>query len=314
MLVCVALCLGMLYQVPTKPSGNLTNQNSVIAEVGDDKVTEQMVNRRIKETFGQSDLPPATMAVYVPMLVRQMIFDRGAAYMAEQMGIKVSDEEVRRQIQSVPQFANLSPEEEKKVVEQMGYTVEELHEAFRKNAVENVLLNQIADSVKVSDEEAENAYRDFNTKIKLTYIVFGHDKKEDAARAAETLATNGGDIETVAKSFRLPVTTSDSFSREGYLDRRVRGDRLSVFTMAVGATIGPIDADDEFLVAKLVEKVDADMKAFAAHRDEVVKKALAKKLEERRKSFEESVLDTLTKQGKIKIHQDVLDRMLAKHR
>jgi len=52
------------------------------------------------------------------------------------MGFRVSDAEVGRQIRTDQRFANLPPDQEANILQQMGYTVEELVADFRKNAVE----------------------------------------------------------------------------------------------------------------------------------------------------------------------------------
>jgi hypothetical protein len=313
MFICVLISAGMLYQAPAGSAAGVTAQKNVIAEIGDDKLTEEMVIRRIRETFGNQTLPSSMLAVYVPVLIQRMIFDRAAAYEAAQMGFTVSDAEVRRQMRSIPQFANLSPDEVKKVVEQMGYTIEEFERDFRKNAVEKMLLDQVADGVTVTNEDAENAYRETNLKIRLRYIVFPGNKDRDAMVAADMLTKNGGDIEALAQRFGLEVKTSDPFTRNGSIGGMEASRFGEAFSKAVGAPVGPIIAGGPPVVAKVVEKIDADMKGFAAQRDAIKTKIMDRKLEERRQSLEDSLLAKLAGEGKLKVHKDVVDRMLSKY-
>ncbi len=169
--------LGMLlYLVPSGPSMGGPNTESVVAEVGGTKITEEMVYRHIRETFGNQQLPPSTLAVYVPMVIQQMIADQAVSYEAERMGFRVSEAEVARQIRTNPSLANVPPDQEAMMLQQMGYTPEEFVANFRKNAIEVYLQNIAAASVIVTPQEAEKAFRDANEKIKLQYILFPADK------------------------------------------------------------------------------------------------------------------------------------------
>lgn len=173
MLIAVAVHLGMLWQFPF---GGGANKEAVVAEVGGEKITENMVYRRMRQTFGNTQLPPSTMAVYVPMLIQRMVEDLAVAYQAERMGLRVSEAEVRRQIRSDPNFAKLSPDQEANAIQQMGYTVEEFKRAYRQNAVANMLNTMAAMTVVVTPQEVERMFRDANEKIKLRYIDFPLDK------------------------------------------------------------------------------------------------------------------------------------------
>ena len=180
-IILAVVSLGMLmYLIPSGPSmGGPTNE-AVVAEIAGDKITEEMVYRRIRGVFGNQQLPPSTMAVYVPILVQQMIEDRAVAYQAERMGFRVSEAEVGRQIRVSPQLANLPPDQEENAMRQMGFTVEEFVADFRKNAVENMLGSMAAGTVIVTPQEAEKAFRQVNEKIKLQYILFPADKFKSA--------------------------------------------------------------------------------------------------------------------------------------
>src|SRR5260370_13932904 len=132
-IILAIVSLGMLlYLVPSGPSMGGPNTESVVAEVGGEKITEEMVYRHIRETFGNQQIPPSTMAVYLPMVIESMIEDRAVAYQAERMGFRVSESEVARQIRTVPQLANLPPDQEENILRQMGYTVEEFVANYRK--------------------------------------------------------------------------------------------------------------------------------------------------------------------------------------
>jgi peptidyl-prolyl cis-trans isomerase D len=169
--------LGMLmYLIPSGPSMGGTAAQSVVAEVAGEKITEDMVFRRLRQTFGQTQLPPSSMAAYVPILIQRMIEEMAVAKQADRMGFRVSEAEVGRQIRTDPNFVNLPPDQEANALQQMGYTVEEFVASYRKNAVENMLNTMAAMTVIVTPQEVEKMFRDANEKIKLQYIDFPVDK------------------------------------------------------------------------------------------------------------------------------------------
>jgi peptidyl-prolyl cis-trans isomerase D len=614
--------LGMLmYLIPSGPSMGGPATQAVVAEVGSDKITEDMVYRRMRQTFGQTQLPPSTLAVYVPILIQHMIEDIAVAQQAERMGFRVSEAEVGRQIRTDPNFVNLPPDQEENALRQMGYTVEEFVASYRKNAVANMLMTTAAMTVIVTPQEVEKMFRDANEKIKVKYIDFPADKfksgvtvtpadlqaaynrtkanytipesrnaqvilidqdqvsatikipeaqlrayydahqddfrvkdrvklrrilfdtvgklpddvnkikvkaqdvlkqaragadfaelakknsqapdtadkggdmgwmqreqlsalgpfadvafklkpgeisdlvttqfgfdiikveekkpsglqpfekvkdqiaprisgqlvidkmqtlaaqaradlmkapqngeqiasklglqfvkaddvlpegiiagvgaskelgngivslakgqvseaiqvsptrlavatvtqvnpprvrpfaeveaqvresfvtqksnealQQKAKQAADMLASNGGDIEAVAKSFGLEVKTSDPFNRNGSVAATMAASFFGdIFSKPVGATMGPINAGGQTVVAKLVEKTEPDMKELAAQRDNILRNLKDKKLEERRMLFQDSVVYQFTKEGRVKIHKDVVDRMMSQY-
>src|SRR5438552_8511256 len=145
--------LGMLmYLIPSGPSMGGPTTQSVVAEVAGEKITEEMVYRRLRQTFGQHQLPPSTMAVYVPILIQRMIQDLAVAQQADRMGFRVSEAEVGRQIRTDPNFVNLPPDQEENALRQMGYTVEEFVADYRMNAVGNMLKTAAAMTVIVTPE------------------------------------------------------------------------------------------------------------------------------------------------------------------
>jgi hypothetical protein len=86
------------------------------------------------------------------------------------------------------------------------------------------------------------------------------------------------------------------------------------FTKPVGTIIGPnaIGADSK-VVCKVVEKIPADLNGLASQRAAIRDQLKGQREQARGTLFEEGVRDALIKEGKIKIHQDVIDRLLASY-
>ena len=63
----------------------------------------------------------------------------------------------------------------------------------------------------------------------------------------------------------------------------------------------------------MVEKLPADMSGLAAQRVAIRDEIKSQKGQARNALFEEGVRDALTEEGKIKVHQEVFDRLLASY-
>ncbi len=133
--------------------------------------------------------------------------------------------------------------------------------------------------------------------------------------ATDTLAKSGGDLAAVAKSLGLQVTTSDAFTRNGSLNPNMGASYFGeAFTKPVGAIVGPINASGQTVIAKVVDKVEPDMKDFAAQRASIISSLKQKKTEERSLLFQDSILHKLEQEGKIKYHKDVVNQIMQRYR
>jgi peptidyl-prolyl cis-trans isomerase D len=159
-------------------------------------------------------------------------------------------------------------------------------------------------------EEVQSKVHDALIKDKLNKLV---DQK--ATQLADKARANGGDLAAAAKSMGLEVKTSDAVDHAGAIEGLGSASMLpDAFTMPVGSIIGPKGfTADSRVVCKVVEKIPADMAALASQRDSIRNQIKGEKGRARNSLFEEGVRDALTKEGKIKVHQDVIDRLLASY-
>jgi peptidyl-prolyl cis-trans isomerase D len=138
---------------------------------------------------------------------------------------------------------------------------------------------------------------------------------EKSAKAAEVAKANGGDLKAAAKAVGLEVKTSVPFNRtgavEGLGDARYLGDS---FDKPVGTVIGPINVGTQTVLVKIVDRVTADVTKMGAERETIVMQLKRKKSNERAEMLRDSVLSYLSQKGKVKIHQDVLERLQARYR
>jgi len=138
---------------------------------------------------------------------------------------------------------------------------------------------------------------------------------EKSKKAAEMAKANGGDLKAVAKSMGLEVKTTDLFTRNGAVEGLGGAAYLSeAFDKPVGTLLGPLFTGNQTIVAKVSEKQEGDMAKFAAEREGLVNQLKGKKSAERQTLLQDSILNTLIQQGKIKKHQDVINRLMSRYR
>jgi peptidyl-prolyl cis-trans isomerase D len=157
-------------------------------------------------------------------------------------------------------------------------------------------------------DEVESKVRDALVKDKLNKLV---DQK--ATQLVEKARANGGDLAAAAKAMGLEVKTSDAVDRAGAIEGLGSAGMLpDAFSKPVGSIIGPNGFSvDSRIVAKVVEKIPADLSALASQRTAIRDQIKGEKSRVRNYLFEQGVRDELSKEGKIKVHQDVIDRLLA---
>jgi peptidyl-prolyl cis-trans isomerase D len=136
-----------------------------------------------------------------------------------------------------------------------------------------------------------------------------------ANKAAEIAKSNGGDLNATAKAVGLEAKISTPFNRtgavEGLGDARYMGD---AFDKPVGTVIGPLNVGTQTVLVKIVEKVKPDLSQMGKERDTIVMQLKKKKSNERADLLRDSVVAYLTQKGKVKIHQDVMERLQARYR
>jgi peptidyl-prolyl cis-trans isomerase D len=178
--------------------------------------------------------------------------------------------------------------------------------------------NKIAMAVCLGDipahpsafEEVQSRVHDALVNDKLNKLV---DQK--ATQLAEKARADGGNLEAVAKSMGLEVKSSDAVDHAGAIEGLGSASMLpDAFTKPAGSIIGPNSlAAGSKVVYKVVEKIPADLSNLAVQRVAIRDQIKSQKGQARNALFEEGVRDALTAEGKIKVHQDVIDRLLASY-
>jgi peptidyl-prolyl cis-trans isomerase D len=174
----VALSM-VAYLVPGGPGGpNAASSDTIIAEVGDEKISVMEVQRTLQGALRGKQFPPEMLQNYVPTLVDQMIAERAVAYQAARMGFTVTEDELGNALRSM--LGNLlqggfDKDRYTQFLAQQNMTVADFEGNVRKQMLLTKLRNIVLEGVVVTPDEIEAEYRRRNEKVKLDYILFNSD-------------------------------------------------------------------------------------------------------------------------------------------
>jgi hypothetical protein len=127
-------------------------------------------------------------------------------------------------------------------------------------------------------------------------------------------AKSSGDLAKAAKAAGLEIKTSDEFTRSGTVEGLGSASYLQeAFSRPDGTTLGPISVPDGMVVARVIQHIPADMSKLSEQAASIRDDVRNQKERDRETLFAEGVRDALIKQGKIKVHQPVLKRLIQNY-
>jgi len=159
-------------------------------------------------------------------------------------------------------------------------------------------------------------FADVKDQVRQTYITTTSTRMaRDEANKAADIARVNGDMEAAAKATGTTAKMTDDFTRYGAAEGLGQAAHyLEAFTKPVGTVIGPLSTPEGMVVVKVIAKTPADESQFAAQRERIVEELKQRQAQEESSLFEDSVVSRLTSEGKIKLHVDVMKRILDRHR
>jgi peptidyl-prolyl cis-trans isomerase D len=179
--------------------------------------------------------------------------------------------------------------------------------ALTDNRVALVLVTDVTPPRPQTFEEVQSKIRDAMVQNKLAAAVQNH-----ARELVEKAKSMGGDLAKAAKAMGLEVKTSGEIDRSGTIPGLGSANYVQEgFTSPDGTVFGPIATPDGTVVAKLLAHVDPDLSKLPEQRAALRDEIKSQKARDRNSLFEAGLREALIKQGKIKIHQPVIDRLLA---
>ncbi len=144
---------------------------TLLAEVGDHRITVQEVRRVIQREM-RGNMPEGMASVYVPTVVQQLVGLRASALYAEQLGFRVTDEEMARTLrQLIPQLwpggTFAGKEAYSQFVAQQNMTVPEFEASLRSQILLTRLETLSLEGTIVTPQEVEEEFRRRNEAVKV---------------------------------------------------------------------------------------------------------------------------------------------------
>jgi len=155
-------------------------------------------------------------------------------------------------------------------------------------------------------EEAKADVRNKASQEKLQQIVL--DKAKELFAKTQAM---GGDLGKAAKEMGLEMKTSPDVNRNGAIEGIGNASGIpDAFTKPVGALLGPFAVTGGRAVARVVAQIPADLSALPAQSASIREELKQQKSRDRTTLFEDGLKKRLQDQGKLKIHQDAITRLV----
>lgn len=155
-------------------------------------------------------------------------------------------------------------------------------------------------------DEARAEARNKAGQEKLNTIV----EKKAADLVARTKELNG-DLEKAAKSMGFEVKISTDVDRQGAIEGVGSASSFGdAFEKPVDALFGPLTVAGNTVVAKTIAKTPADLAALAAQGPGIRDEIKQQKERDREQVFEDGLKKRLEAEGKLKVHQDLVTRLI----
>jgi peptidyl-prolyl cis-trans isomerase D len=183
--------------------------------------------------------------------------------------------------------------------------------ALQGNKIALAVVLDVTPARQATFAEVQNTVRDAMVASRAASAVQTHAKE-----LLDKAKSMGGDLEKAAKSMGLEVKTSGETARIGAVEGLGSATYIQQgFTLPDGSLFGPVPTPDSTIVAKVIAHVAPDMsKMVGEERTKTRDELKGQKGRDREALFEAGLRETLIKQGKIKVHQDVINRLIASYK
>src|SRR3984893_15985366 len=197
----VALSM-LVYLIPGSgmPTGSRNEQ--VVAHIGKDQITTRDVDRLVQERIRGRQVPAEMIQYVIPQYIDQMVGEQAVGYEAKRLGFEITDTALANSLRST--IGDVTPDQYRMSVEQMGYSVPEFESNMRKRMLVLALLKVSNEGVVVTTEEVRREFNRRNEKIKLEYISF------DPAGLQSEVKSTPQELQTFFNSKRAQFTMPET--------------------------------------------------------------------------------------------------------
>lgn len=184
----------VIYLIPNFMSDTSNAAESgVVASVGGHEITRDDVNRVVQDEARRQNFPPSLMPFLSQRAVQDLIQQAEISYEAERMGLKVSDKELRDELQNgaykeafFPEGKWIGAAQYKSMLSQYNYTPDTFERTVKLGLLRRKLFNVVTASAVVPESEVEKAFSDKNTKVKIQYALIQLDDVLKTIKPTET--------------------------------------------------------------------------------------------------------------------------------
>lgn len=295
-LAVLALLLAACGQGGASPTAAATvnGEEIPIAEVEERYETvasnEQLAAQLEQDEDGQ--LEQQVQAQLLTELIDAELIEQGAA----ELGIELDESDVaERREQLVEEVGG--QEQFEQLVEQAGFSDEELNQQIRQIALREEVQEQVTQDIEVTDEEVETFFEE-NRDTRYDIAAARHvlvESEEEAQQVLQRLE-EGEEFGAVAEDVSIDTGSGE---QGGDLGEFTRGQMVpefeeAVFNAEVGEVVGPIETQFGYHVIEVTERVEPELSEVEQEiREELAsareQEAVQAWLEERRQEAEITV-------------------------
>jgi parvulin-like peptidyl-prolyl isomerase len=129
------------------------------------------------------------------------------------------------------------------------------------------------------------------------------------------LARKGGDLKKAAAAVKISVKESEAFNRDANIKDLGAASSLGdgAFSMNPGEIGGPADVTDGQAVFRVLDKQPASEEDLTKSRDGLRKELTEQKQNLLYQVFAEALKERATRQGRLRIDQAALDRLISSY-
>ena len=176
------------------------------------------------------------------------------------------------------------------------------------NKIAIVVLNQ-----KIPPAAAQ--FSDVESQVRDRYITTASvSLSNQAALKANDQIHAGADLQTVAKSMKLDLVKSADFTANDSIEGLGNAVVLpEAFTKPVGSINGPQNVEGRNIIFKILDRSTPDPKNYSNERDSAVQELKQGKARTMYGLFQDSLLEQVRQDGKLKIHQAAIQQLATSY-
>lgn len=284
------------------------SQKNVAAKVNGEVITVDELNKQVDQLkkqypqmFEGAD-GEGRLLDFKRRLLDNLINQELVAQAAEKQGLKVTDADVKKQIQQLKSGFDDAKQYEK-AIKSAGYTEETLGESIRKQLMTQKLIESLSSGGAVSEADIKSYYEKNKTQFRqeaakrASHILF---KPEDKAKGAKVLAElkAGEDFAKAAKKYSVDTATAAKGGDLGWPSTPlVEEFQKAVDRLKVGQMSDLVKTPYGWHIIKVTEERKATQLKYEDVKDQI-KQIL---VQQTRADKYQKYLDQLRKEAKIEI-------------